>query len=80
MTEQIDIAKEWLSEFCKSSQDGEVCAFTIKQYLEQLESDKQRFDLMDQWTQGAWEQFFYGGDNRPVRDRIDAVNGGEEQP
>jgi len=49
---------------------------TISEY----KADSARLDGMDCWGQNAWEHFFYGGDNRSVRDRIDKVSEGGPQP
>ncbi|MHA2047785.1 MAG: hypothetical protein ACW99G_23630 [Candidatus Thorarchaeota archaeon] len=39
MSEQVDIAKEWLFECCDASEDGKVCACTIKRYITHLEAE-----------------------------------------
>ncbi len=45
--QQIEIAREWLSECCESSEDGRVCAYTIQQYIAQLEADKKRLEDLE---------------------------------
>ena len=77
--QQIEIAREWLSECCESSEDGRVCAYTIQQYVEELEADKKRLDTMLSWHGVNWLfSWFEDAENTnpPTRDDIDSL---EEQ-
>ena len=42
MTEQVDIAKEWLSSYYEDARAGRICAYTLMQYISELEAENER--------------------------------------
>jgi len=39
---QIEIAKEWLTKYYESAKAGRICAYTLKEYIQELEAENKR--------------------------------------
>ena len=39
---QVEIAKEWLGKYYESAKAGRICAYTLKEYIQELEAENKR--------------------------------------
>ena len=43
---QVEIAKEWLRKYYESAKAGRICAYTLKEYITQLEASLAKAGLL----------------------------------
>ena len=55
MSEEVEIAKEWLTKYYESAKAGRTCAYTLKEYIAQLEADSERLDQFFKYSTDLME-------------------------